>query len=127
MTSPHYNKVLGIDPGIERLGWAIIEEREGKMVYQSSGVKKTSSKKTTSARLWELLEFLESLIKKEKPEKAGIEKLFFSTNAKTAIIIGEVRGVILATLEKYSIPIHEFSPPEIKKIVTGDGSADKKQ
>ena len=120
-------KILGIDPGIERLGWAIVEEINGTIVYKKSGTKKTSAKKTTGARLLELFEFLDDLIKKERPNKAGVEKLFFSTNAKTAIIIGEVRGVILTSLEKHAVIINDFSPQEIKKLVTGDGGADKKQ
>jgi crossover junction endodeoxyribonuclease RuvC len=119
-------KVLGIDPGIERLGWCIAI-RDGASVQRlSSGVKKTKSNLTKEIRLYDIHDFLEKLVKKEKPNVLGIESLFFSTNAKTAITIGEVRGVVLAIAGKYKLDVKEFSPPQIKLAICGYGNAGKK-
>lgn len=120
-------KVLGIDPGIERLGWAIVEKTiNGEYIRINSGVQKTLKTKNTSQRLLEILNFLERLIQKEKPDAASIEKLFFAKNAKTAMVIGEVRGVVLAIMEKYHLPIKEFAPTEVKMAICGYGRAGKK-
>ncbi|MBI2024394.1 crossover junction endodeoxyribonuclease RuvC [Candidatus Giovannonibacteria bacterium] len=88
-------KVLGIDPGIERLGWSLVERDSNKFKYLLSGVKRTDKNDKKHKRLLEIHDFVEKLIKEEKPEAISIEKIFFSNNAKTALIIGEVRGIIL--------------------------------
>ncbi len=119
--------VLGIDPGIERLGWGLVHEERRVITYLDSGVQKTSSKDQVSDRLLILYNFLDELFKSNKPELVGIEKLFFSKNIKTGIVIGEVRGIILLAAAKHATKIVEFTPPEIKSLVCGSGSADKKQ
>ena len=119
-------KVLGIDPGIERLGWALVEGKHKKSKYITSGVKKTLKSKPTRERLLDINNFLEELIKKERPDILSIEKVFFSKNVKTALIIGEVRGVALMLSAKYALTLLEFGPAEIKLAIAGYGSADKK-
>src|SRR3989344_2109276 len=94
-------RILGIDPGIERLGWGLIEKNGSKLTKIDSGVKKTLKTQKESERLWEIFVFLDELIKKEKPDLVSTEKLFFAANVKTALIIGEVRGVILAVSQKH--------------------------
>ncbi|MBI2609769.1 crossover junction endodeoxyribonuclease RuvC [Candidatus Giovannonibacteria bacterium] len=118
--------VLGIDPGIERLGWGLVKKNASNSERLDSGVKKTSQKKATPERLYEIEEFMDNLLSDKKPDLVSIEKLFFSKNVKTALLIGEVRGVILAVTQKHRIPIREFSPSEIKIAVCGYGQADKK-
>lgn len=118
-------KILGIDPGIERLGWGIVEKNGNKLTRINSGVKKTLKTQTKSERLWEIFVFLDKLIEKEKPNVVATEKLFFSKNVKTAMIIGEVRGVILAVSQKHQLAVSEFTPPELKMAVCGYGKAGK--
>jgi crossover junction endodeoxyribonuclease RuvC len=118
-------KVLGIDPGIERLGWGLIEKTLGKIKRLDSGVKKTSKSQNTAIRLLEIEKFLDATIRKVRPDLIIIEKIFFSKNAKTALIIGEVRGVILMTAAKHNLEINEFSPSEVKLAVCGYGNAGK--
>ncbi|MDP3762739.1 MAG: crossover junction endodeoxyribonuclease RuvC, partial [bacterium] len=96
-------KVLGIDPGIERLGWGLIEKKDDGIGYLKSGVKKTLKTESQPARLLEIQNFLEELLARERPEVAAVERLFFSKNAKTALQVGEVRGVILAAAEKAGV------------------------
>jgi crossover junction endodeoxyribonuclease RuvC len=118
-------KILGIDPGIERLGWGLIKKTHREIQKIESGVKKTLKTKKESERLFEIYEFLDVLIKKEKPEILSTEKLFFAKNVKTALVIGEVRGVILALGEKHRLIIKEFAPLEVKLAVCGYGRAEK--
>lgn len=119
-------KILGIDPGIERLGWGLIEKQPRKIERISSGVKKTLKSKKKSERLWEIHQFLDALFEKERPDILSTEKLFFATNVKTALVIGEVRGIILALGEKYGVSIVEFAPLEVKMAICGYGHASKK-
>jgi len=118
-------RILGIDPGIERLGWGLIEKNGNKFTRIDSGVKKTLKTKRESERLWEIHQFLDELIKKKKPQVLGTEKLFFAKNVKTALVIGEVRGVILALAQKHGLLIREFSPLEVKSAICGYGHATK--
>lgn len=118
-------KILGIDPGIERLGWGFIEKTQYGIKRLDSGVKRTLKTKRESERLWEIYEFLDAMIQKEKPEVLATEKLFFSKNVKTALIIGEVRGLILALSAKHSLTLKEFAPLEVKLAVCGYGRAEK--
>jgi crossover junction endodeoxyribonuclease RuvC len=81
----------------------------------------------TSSRLLEIYEDMIELIKKFSPDLAGIETLIFCNNAKTAMSVGEARGIVRLVLEQNSIPIKEFTPLQVKNAVTGYGKASKKQ
>ncbi|OGF61703.1 hypothetical protein A2662_02315 [Candidatus Giovannonibacteria bacterium RIFCSPHIGHO2_01_FULL_45_33] len=121
----HAERILGVDPGIERLGWGLVEKNSNKIARVNSGVKKTSKNKPVSERLWEIYQFLDELIAKEKPTGLSTEKLFFSKNVKTALVIGEVRGIILALGAKHGLSIKEFAPSEVKLAICGYGHASK--
>ena len=118
-------RVLGIDPGIERLGWAVLEKDGRKFNYLASGVKKTLKTSAREVRLLEIHDFLEKLISEHKPELVSLENIFFSNNAKTALIIGEVRGIILMLAAKHNLAVMEFGPAQIKLALAGYGRADK--
>lgn len=118
-------KILGIDPGYERLGIAIIEnEQKPEVVF--SECFKTSVKDPHAQRLAEIQEEVEKVIKKHKPEKMGVETLFFNKNIKTAIKVAEARGIILASAHQNKLKIFELSPQQIKIAVTGYGKSDKR-
>lgn len=117
--------ILGIDPGIERLGWGLIKKDGSKIERIDSGVKKTLKTQKNAERLFEIQCFLNDLIKREKPDLISVEKLFFSKNVKTALNISETRGVILATAQKHSLQIAEFTPLQVKMAVSGYGKASK--
>jgi crossover junction endodeoxyribonuclease RuvC len=117
--------ILGIDPGTTRIGYGLIESNKGKFLFKKAGIIEIK-KKEAGERLVDLEKELSKLIKENKPDKVGVEKLFFSKNKKTAIRVAEARGVILVTLAKKSIPFVEISPNQIKTSVTGYGNASKK-
>lgn len=127
MSLSHYSKVLGIDPGIERLGWGVIKKTPTGFVRLDSGVFKTKKTLPHKERLMAIYRFLKKLLLKTEPDIVGIEKLFFATNVKTAITVGEARGVILLATAEYGAQTKEFTPLQIKMAVCGDGRADKKR
>ncbi|HEY4497691.1 MAG TPA: crossover junction endodeoxyribonuclease RuvC [Candidatus Paceibacterota bacterium] len=120
-------KVLGIDPGIERVGWGVIQKTPTGFVRLGSGVFKTHKTLPQEKRLVAIYHFLTKFLLKTKPDAVGIERLFFAANAKTAITVGEARGVILLAAAERGLMIQEFTPLQVKMAVCGDGRADKKR
>lgn len=121
-------KIISIDPGYERLGVAIIEkERNLREVLVFSECFKTSAKLPHSERLTLIGNRIKEIIKKYKPEQMATEKLFFSGNQKTAMLVAEARGVILYAGSSSGLPIFEYTPNEVKIAITGYGRSEKKQ
>ena len=120
-------RILGIDPGIGRCGWAVIEVQSSKFKVQSYGCIETSSKKRVEERLKEIYDQILEIIKKYKPEVLSIEELFFNNNAKTVFVVGQARGVILLAAAEKSITIAIYTPLQVKIAVTGYGRAEKSQ
>ncbi len=121
-------KILGIDPGLAITGIGIIEtSKNGKITDGCWFTISTPSRVPLSDRLEELGNDLNAFIRKNKPDLAVVEKIFFAANEKTAIDVAHARGVILLTLKSNGIKILEPTPLEMKLSVTGDGRADKLQ
>ena len=120
-------KIIGIDPGYGRIGYGIIEKTRTGEKYITHGLIETSTKKELIDRLGEIHTELSLIIKKYKPDSAAVEKLFFYKNVKTAIDVGQARGVILLTLKNHDLPISEYTPLEIKQAIVGYGRAEKNQ
>ena len=119
--------LLGIDPGLATTGFAFLEKDNREVTLLDFGILRTLPSMPLGERLTIIREDLQQLIDKYQPAAAGIEELFFSTNTKTALTVAHARGVLLETLSRNNLEIHEFTPPEVKSAVTGDGRADKKQ
>ena len=119
--------ILGIDPGIARMGWGVVEEVRGKAQAVAYGCFETSKSMVHPARLAAVHKELTRLIKKYQPDRVAVEKLFFSKNVKTALRVGEARGVILMTCSALQASCVEISPKEVKQALTGYGGADKQQ
>jgi crossover junction endodeoxyribonuclease RuvC len=120
--------ILGIDPGTATTGYGFIEKTpKGELKIIDFGVITTKPTSSDPERLNILRTDLSELIKKYSPTKAGVEKLFFTTNQKTVIHVAQGRGVILETLESHKIQIHEFTPLQVKNTLTGYGKATKEQ
>jgi len=120
-------KILGIDPGTGRTGWAVIETINGQEKLVDAGCWETAANTPLPQRLKKINQKLQKLIKKHKPKEAAIEELFFSKNVKTAMSVGQARGVVLLTLELAGITCYSYGPSKIKSSVTGYGKAPKKQ
>lgn len=119
--------ILGIDPGIARTGWGVIEVKGSKVQALNYGCFETLAKEELPLRLEKLYQEISKIIKTYKPEVLGIEELFFNTNAKTALIVGHARGVVLLCAAKASLEIKSFTPLQVKIALTGYGRAEKAQ
>lgn len=120
-------RILGIDPGIGRLGWGIIEKNGQKVSPVIFDCLETDKKLTLPKRLQLIYDFLSSLLKKEQVDVVAIEDLFFSNNAKTAFQVGQARGVVLLVAAQKNLPIFVYTPLQVKVAVTGYGLAEKRQ
>ncbi len=121
-------RILGIDPGFERLGIAILEKnKSGKEQILYSECFKTSAKLEFSERLHLIGEEVKKIIKKYEPEVLAIETLFLTTNHKTVMRVAEARGVVIYEAARAGLKIFEASPPQIKVATTGHGHSDKAQ
>ncbi len=120
-------KILGIDPGLGIVGYSVVEYDGNTPVLLHSGSIQTSKDKKEAARLLEIWEDMNTIVDKYKPDVCAIEKLFFFRNQTTVMPVAHARGVILTVLEKYGVPIFEYTPMEVKQVLTGYGRADKKE
>ena len=117
-------RIIGIDPGLARVGYGIVDEIEGKKIMLDCGIIETESTQKEEARLLEISNDLTSIINKWNPNNAAVEKYFFYRSSTTISVV-QARGVIIMTLGKHNLPIHEFPPMQIKLAVTGYGHSDK--
>ncbi|MBX4189817.1 crossover junction endodeoxyribonuclease RuvC [Candidatus Parcubacteria bacterium] len=117
---------LGIDPGTTRIGYGVVEYSGNRLtpiaygIIENLGRDKLSDFKDTEKNLT-------AIIEKYKPDCAGIEKLFFTKNQKTAMSVSEMRGVLLLTLSRHGLPIKELTPLQVKQSISGYGKAEKHQ
>ncbi len=120
-------RILGIDPGIARMGWGVIEVQSAKCKVQSCGCIETAAKLRVEERLLIIHKKLDEIIIEHKPDVLAIEELFFNTNAKTAFIVGQARGVVLLTAAEKNLSVAIYTPLQVKMAMTGYGRAEKTQ
>ncbi len=125
MSTQMPNRVLGIDPGFDRLGVAVLEKVAGKETVIFSTCITTDRKAEPAERLKTIGEELSKIIKDYSPKALAIEKLFFNQNVTTALKVAEARGVVLYEAARAGLSTHEYSPQDIKIAVTGYGKASK--
>ena len=119
---------LGIDPGTAITGYGIInEEQSGSLRVVGFGIIRTSAKFSQAERLVELYQKIRQLILLHQPEMGSVEKLFFERNVRTALQVGQARGVALLAMAQSNLQIGEYTPLEVKQAVAGYGGADKGQ
>ena len=116
--------ILGVDPGSKRVGYGLLEKTGAKLNLLDAGLLEIN--KPLPLNLLEIENGLTGLIKKFRPERMAVEKLFFMNNQKTGIEVSQARGVILLSALKNKIKISEYAPNEVKLAVSGYGLADKK-
>ncbi len=119
--------ILGIDPGTATTGFGIIRKVKKNLKVVDYGCIKTSKDLSAGERLNILNKELNKIIKKHKPSVLAVESIYFFKNLKTAMPVSQAKGVILLTAAKKKIPVYEFSPLQMKMLVTGYGKAEKKQ
>ena len=120
-------KILGIDPGSRVTGYGLIEQEGNITRYLVSGCIRIPEKWSLSEKLLRIANSLDQLIVENSPDCASIEQIFFARNARTALILGHVRGVILFKMAEKGLPVHEYPPLQVKQAVVGVGRASKDQ
>ena len=120
--------VIGIDPGTAITGYGLVRMAEnGDLSLVDYGVVLTSAKQSMSKRLLDLYQQLNEILTVHHPDCGAVEKLFFQKNVRTAIAVGQARGVAILALAQVELKIAEYTPLEIKQAVVGYGGADKNQ
>jgi len=120
--------VLGIDPGTATTGYGLVTDRQdGSLECVKYGTIQTPAGLSAHKRLSMLFTDLNELILLHHPDSCAVEKLFFQSNVKTAIAVGQARGVVLLAISEAGLDLGEYTPNEVKQAVAGYGSADKKQ
>lgn len=119
--------IIGIDPWSTTIWYAIIEKERHSIKLIDFWVISTTPKIELAYKLLEIGSDMEKLIEKYTPQKIAIERLFFTNNIKTAIDVAQCRGVIMYECIKHNLQIKEYTPLQVKKAITGNGKANKKQ
>ena len=120
--------VIGIDPGIASTGYGLINQSSNDQLdLVDYGLISTAAGQLMPTRLLDLYSALSDVLEQHKPDTAAVEQIFFQRNVKTALVVGQARGVTLLSLAKINIPVDEYTPSAIKLAVSGYGNADKAQ
>jgi crossover junction endodeoxyribonuclease RuvC len=119
--------VIGIDPGLARMGYGVIAVNSRKPEAVCYGCIESGKEQLTPERLLHIYTELSSLMERFPPAHVAVEKLFFTKNITSAMSVSEARGVILLAAEQHRVPVTEYTPNQIKQTITGSGRADKRQ
>ena len=120
-------RILGIDPGTAICGWSILDYMGNKFSLVDYGVVRTPAGQELEKRLLTIYQELKALMDRYSPDAMAVEELFFNTNVKTAITVGQARGVIVLLAAQMGIGFYEYTPLQVKQAVVGYGRADKTQ
>jgi crossover junction endodeoxyribonuclease RuvC len=119
-------RVLGVDPGLGRCGWAVLEGRGGRVAAAGYGTIHTDGEQV-APRLATLAARLRGVLATHRPEALAIERLFFNANVRTAMTVGQASGVVLLLAAEHGLEVTAYTPPQVKQAVTGSGNAAKEQ
>ena len=121
-------RILGIDPGLTRCGIGVIEvNKQRKCALVHVGVAKSESKNELQDRIGQIAELIEAAILEHKPQQIALERVFAQANLRTVMGVAQISGVVLLLAHRHAIPLHFYTPSEVKAAVTGSGRAAKEQ
>jgi crossover junction endodeoxyribonuclease RuvC len=119
--------ILGIDPGLARMGYGVIVQQSGRLKALDYGTITSAAHTPIAERLVLLFDQIRKVLKKHKPDAVALEEVFFSKNVKTGIVVSQARGVAVLAAGLAGLPVYEYRPVEVKQAVTGYGQAQKEQ
>ena len=119
-------RIIGIDPGLGRVGYGLIEIQNEKKIFLDCGIIETDKNKKEEERLFEIFNDINTLINRWKPDTAAVEKFFFYKSSTTISVV-QARGVIMMALASRKIQISEYAPSQVKLTIAGSGKASKKE
>lgn len=120
-------RILGLDPGLRHTGWGIIEKEGSRFRFISAGVVNPDDSNLLPQRLAELHRELLKIVEGFKPDEAAVEETFVNKNPASTLKLGQARGVVMLTPALCGLPVFEYTPNQVKKMIVGAGHADKKQ
>ncbi len=120
-------RILGVDPGTLITGYGVVEPQDGRMRIIASGSIRNREGTPMCDRLDNIYRSLETVIRRHSPDEMAIETAFYGRNAQSALKLGHARGVSILAAVRHRMPVHEYSPREVKKAITGTGTATKQQ
>ncbi len=122
------DRYLGVDPGLNRTGYALLERRPQGPLLREGGIVRSSRTDSLAKRVLEIGRGIREIIEEYKPQLMAVEQVFsFGTNPKTALLMAHVRGAILMVAAEQDIPVIHYTPTHVKKLLTGNGRASKEQ
>jgi crossover junction endodeoxyribonuclease RuvC len=120
-------RILGIDPGLRRTGWGLIESDGNRLIYVACGSVETSEKAALGDRLVVIHDGLIAVIEQYRPHEAAVEHTFVNTNAAATLKLGQARGIAMLVPARAGLTVAEYAPNLVKKTVVGAGHSDKAQ
>ena len=120
-------RIIGIDPGVAITGYGVVDEANGSFLRVNSGCIRTGQNLHPSARLEHIFHRVMALIEDYKPQAIALEKLFFNKNTRTALQVGEARGIVILAAALSKVELFEYTPLQVKQAVAGYGRAEKGQ
>ena len=118
---------LGIDPGSRITGWGLVEKRGSGIAWVDSGVIRVGAGGSRPERLMRLKRGIDDVIASRRPAAVAVERIFMAKNPRSALVLGEARGVLLLATAEAGLPVSEYAPREVKMSVVGTGGASKSQ
>lgn len=120
-------RILGIDPGLRRTGWGVIEMCGSSLTFVAAGTVKSSDKLSLAERLLELHTGLSGVLDSQRPNEAAVEQTFVNRSGSATLKLGQARGIALLVPAAYGLDVAEYAPNLVKKTVVGAGHGDKTQ
>ena len=120
-------RLLGLDPGLRRTGWGVIDARDNRLSHVASGVVVTDASRSLPDRLVQLHAGIAAVIERFAPDEAAVEETFVNNNAASTLKLGQARGIAVLVPAQAGLPVGEYPPNLIKKSVVGSGHAGKQQ
>lgn len=121
------DRIIGIDPGLQKTGWGIVAQQAGRLSYVACGVIKPLAKAPLAERLGHLNRELDKVIQTYQPHQAAVEETFVTANGVSTLKLGQARGALILSLALAGLPVAEYAATQVKKTITGVGRAEKGQ
>ncbi|MEO3389180.1 crossover junction endodeoxyribonuclease RuvC [Mesorhizobium sp. CAU 1741] len=120
-------RIIGIDPGLRRTGWGIVEAQANSLRFVAAGTVHSNGKADLASRLCELHDGLSAIVHGQRPDEAAVEQTFVNKDATATLKLGQARGIAMLVPALAGLPVAEYAPNAVKKAVIGVGHGDKKQ
>jgi crossover junction endodeoxyribonuclease RuvC len=120
-------RLIGLDPGLRQTGWGVIALKQNRLTHVADGAVTSDAKAPLAERLRQLHDALAVVIAEYGPDEAAVEETFVNANPHSTLKLGQARGVVLLVPAEAGIPVHEYTPNQVKKTVVGTGHAAKEQ